>query len=199
MMATTRTIAALIIAANVAGPGQARAPVTKAEAVIAAAKRATGGVAWDRPQGCVEVGTHGDGAVTYRTRFSLRDYGMRVDSERGGRKRSMGFNGRARWQSAGDGKVNILSDPASLEEGTVTNYLSISGFFFPDRFPARSRYVRAATVGDRKFDVLEITPRGGRSLEVWFDARTHLIQRVVDTHGSPAVRVEPATTAASMA
>ena len=29
------------------------------------------------------------------------------------------------------------------------------------------------------FDVIEIAPTGGRPLEVWFDVRTHLIQRVV--------------------
>ena len=187
---STRIIAALFVVSSLSSVGKARAPLPKAEAVIVAAKRATGGVAWDKPQGCTEEGTHGDGAIAYRTRFSLRNYGMRIDSERGGHKRSMGFNGKARWQSGADGKIGILSDPASLEEGTLSNYLSISGFFFPDRFPATFKYIRAARDGDRKFDVIEIAPKGGRPLEVWFDARTHLIQRVVDTHGSPAARVE---------
>lgn len=190
MAISARIIGALLCVSSFAGAGEARAPASKAEAVLAAAKRATGGVAWDKPQGCTEEGTHGDGAVNYRTRFSLRDYGMRIDSERGGQKRAMGFNGKARWQAGGDGKVNILTDPASIGEGIVTNYLSINGFFFPKRFPAEVRYVRAAQEGDRQFDVIEIAPKGGRPLEVWFDGRTHLIQRVVDTHGTPAVRVE---------
>ena len=190
MRPTSRVIATLLVVSGFAATGEARPPAPKAEAIIAAAKLATGGAAWDKPQGCFEEGTHGDGAIVYRTRFSLNDYGMRIDSERGGNKRAMGFNGKVRWQAAADGKVDIRSDPASLEEGIVTNYVSISGFFFPDRFPATFNYLRAASEAGRDFDVIEITPEGGRALEVWFDGRTHLIQRVVDTHGSPAVRVE---------
>ncbi|WP_447725976.1 hypothetical protein [Sphingomonas koreensis] len=144
---------------------------------------------WDKPQGCVERGTHADGAVTYLTRFSLRNYGMRTDSTRGGNTRSMGFDGKARWTS-GPGKVDTRSDSASLQEAITTDYLSINGFFFPDRFPAAFKYLRSAAEGDRRFDIVQITPRGGRPLEVWFDSSTHLIQRVVDTQGTSAIRVE---------
>ncbi len=189
-MTTMQIVTALMLCATIAGIGEARSRTSRAETVIAASKRATGGAAWDRPQGCVERGTHADGAISYLTRFSLRGYGMRTDGDRGGTVRSMGFDGRTRWQSAGPDKVEAGSDAASMQEGIVTNYLSINGFFFPDRFPASFEYVRSATEGARQFDVLAITPRGGRPLEVWFDRRTHLIQRVVDTQGTPAVRVE---------
>jgi hypothetical protein len=84
----------------------------------------------------------------------------------------------------------MKSDPASLVEAILTNYLSVNGFFFPDRFPAHALYLRSAQEAGRKFDVIEITPRGGRAFEAWFDGQTHLIGRVVDTHGSPAARVE---------
>lgn len=188
MRFSAKAMVALVVATGLASASAARAPT--AATVIAAAKLATGGTAWDGPQGCFEQGTHGDGGVSYQTRFSLRDYGMRIDSERAGNKRAMGFNGKARWQTAADGKVDVRSDPASIAEGIVTNYLSINGFFFPDRFPAQFRYLRATKAAGRQFDVVEITPVGGRSLEVWFDRATHLIQRVIDTHGSPAVRVE---------
>ncbi|GGI67049.1 hypothetical protein GCM10007973_00180 [Polymorphobacter multimanifer] len=188
--ASTRTIAALLFASSLASAGNARAPAPKAEAIVAAAKLATGGAAWDKLQGCIEEGTHDDGAVSYRTRFSLRDYGMRIDSERSGQQRSMGFNGKVRWQSTADGKVDIVSDPAAIKEATLTNYLSINGFFFPDRFPATFKYLRSAEEGGKSFDVVEISPKGGRALEVWFNGRSHLIGRVVDTYGSPAVRVE---------
>lgn len=189
----SRSVHAFLALSLLSSPANSSAPrrlLSKAETVIAAAKRATGGAAWDKPQGCFETGTHGDGAISYRTRFSLLDYGLRIDSERGGDSRSMGFNGKARWQAAGAGKADVRSDPASLEEGIVTNYLSIGGFFFPDRFPASFNYLRSAREAARRFDVIEIVPQGGRALEVWFDRRTHLIQRVVDTHGSPAVRVD---------
>lgn len=189
-MRSIRIVAALLLCPTLPTSGEAGAPQPKAEAIIAASKRATGGAAWDKYQGCVEHGTHADGAVRYVTRFSLRRYGMRTDGDRGGNTRSMGFDGKARWQTAGSGKIQVAKDPESLQEAIVTNYLSINGFFFPKRFPASFRYIRSTAEADREFDVVEITPRGGRPLEVWFDSRSHLIQRVVDTQGKPAVRVE---------
>lgn len=190
MRTALSALVATLISPGVADTSHAAALPSKAEQIVAAAKRATGGAAWDAPQGCHEEGTHGDGAVTYTTTFSLRRYGMRVDSMRAGQGRSIGFNGKVQWQTGPGGKVRSRSDPAGIEEGIVTDYLSINGFFFPDRFPATFTYLRAAKESDRRFDVIEITPKGGRPLEVWFDRKTHLIQRVVDTHGSPAVRVE---------
>lgn len=189
-MSSVRTAIAMLLCPAIAGMSEARTPMPKAETIVAASKRATGGTAWDKPQGCIERGTHGDGAIIYTTRFSLREYGMRTDGDRGGKVRSMGFDGKVRWQTDGSGKTNIGSDPVSLREAIATNYLSINGFFFPDRFPATLRFVRAAAEGGRRFEIVEITPKGGRPLEVWFDSRTHLIQRVVDTQGAPAVRVE---------
>ena len=189
-MPSARIMIALILCSAIAGMSEARTSKPNAAMIVAASKRATGGTAWDRPQGCIERGTHASGAITYLTRFSLREYGMRTDGDRGGKVRSMGFDGKVRWQAAGPGKADIGSDPASLREAIVTNYLSINGFFFPDRFPATFRLVRAAVEGGRRFDIVEITPKGGRPLEVWFDSHTHLIRRVVDTQGTPAVTVE---------
>jgi len=187
-MVHVRIFAALLLC-SAASFGAARPSLSKAEAVVAASKRATGGARWDKPQGCTERGTHGNGAVSYLTRFSLNAYGMRTDGERGGAVRSTGFDGHTSWQAAG-GKIDARSDPAAVQEAVVTNYLSINGFFFPRRFPASFRYVKAASEGARRFDVLEITPKGGRPLEIWFDRRTHLVQRVVDVEGTPRVRVE---------
>ncbi len=173
---------------GMAGAGAA-SPQSKAAAVVAASKRATGGKAWDAVQGCHEEGTRADGAITYTTRFSLTHYGMRIDSQRGGNTRSMGFDGKSAWQSMG-GKTAVSADPDSVKEAILTDYLSINGFFFPDRFPATFRYLREASEAGDRFDVLEITPVGARPLEIWFDRRSHLIRRVVDTRGTPPVTVE---------
>lgn len=189
-MTSPKALGLLLMCTAIAGSGAARAATPTAEAVVAAAKTATGGTAWDKHAGCTEHGTRGDGAINYLTRFSLKDYGMRTDIERGGNTRSRGFDGKVSWQAAGPGKVDIKADPESLREAVLTDYLSINGFFFPDRFPAKLTYLRSAKEGARSFDVIEMTPKGGRPLEVWFDSRTHFIQRVVDTGGTPPVRVE---------
>jgi hypothetical protein len=192
MNGSARVMLALLAFSTGAGAdaGDARTGASKAEAILAASKRATGAAAWDKPQGCFEEGTHADGAIHYRTRFSLVAYGMRVDSDRSGRTRAMGFNGVSSWLATGDGKVDVRSDPVSLRDGIVTNYLSVNGFFFPDRFPATFRYLRKAREAGKKFDVIEVAPEGGRSFEAWFDVRTHLIRRVVDNKAVPPITVE---------
>jgi hypothetical protein len=185
--ASLMTILGLLGTASFA---EARISASKADSVVAASKRATGGAAWDAPQGCFEEGTRADGAITYQTKFSLTGYGMRIDSARSGNSRSMGFNGKARWQANDKGEVDILSDETSIQEGIVTAYLSNNGFYYPDRFPATLKYVREAKEAGRKFDILEITPKGARPLEMWFDRSTHLVRRVVDNQGRPPVKVE---------
>jgi hypothetical protein len=180
-------ILALLACSN---PGRTRAPASRADAVVAASKRASGGSAWDRLQGCYEEGTHAGGSITYKTWFSVRRYGMRVESRRGGSTRTMGFNGKASWQTNDTGGVDVRSDADALKEAIVTAYLSNNGFFFPKRFPATFKYVREAAEPGRTFDVLEIAPRGGRPVEFWFDRSTHLLQRVVDNQGTPPVKVE---------
>lgn len=179
---------AVLAVFGIAGPGAA-SPESRAAAVVAASKRATGGAAWDAVQGCHEEGTRGGGAIAYTTRFSLMHYGLRIDSQRDGNTRSMGFDGKSAWQSMG-GKTAVSADPDALREATLTDYLSINGFFFPDRFPATFRYLREASEAGDRFDVLEITPAGARPLEIWFDRRSHLIRRVVDTRGTPPATVE---------
>lgn len=183
------TIARLAMLAmlGMTGASLARTPMSKAEAVVEASKRATGGSRWDSVAGCEEEGSRG-GGMTYTTRFSLEKYGMRVDSRRGDTSRSMGFDGKVRWQSL-EGKTDIRADADSLREARLTNYLSINGFFFPERFPATFKYLRQAKEAGGKFDVLEITASGARPLEVWFDRRTHFIRKVVDTAGTPPVTV----------
>lgn len=164
-------------------------PLSRAEAVMAAFKLASGGSAWDLPEGCFEQGTHADGAITYKTWFNLRGYGMRVESGRAGSKRVMGFNGEASWMIDPAGKVALRNDAESLKEATNTAFLSNNASFFPERFPAAFKYLREAVDGATTFHVLEVTPGGGRPMELWFDRATHLLARVVDSHGTPPMTV----------
>lgn len=156
-------------------------PPGRAEAIVAAFRDATGGAAWDRLDGCYEEGTHADGRIAYRTWFSLRRYGMRLESRRGeDPPRTVGFNGSASWRSDPAGGVEVRRDEASLREAATTAYLSSNGFFFPDRFPAAFRYLGEEAHGGRTFDVVEIVPRSGHALDYWFDRDTRLLVRVVD-------------------
>jgi hypothetical protein len=160
------------------------------ESIIAASKLASGGSAWDRPQGCYEEGTRANGAVPYKTWLSLTRYGMRIESSRDGVTRSRGFNGKQSWQSGSGGQIEVRDDADSIRESILTAYLSNNGFFFPDRFPARFTGMGEKTIAGRTYDVIGITPQGGRPFEGWFDRQSHLLSRVVDQSSQPPVTVE---------
>jgi hypothetical protein len=187
----TSSLAAVAAAACMPGATTLGSP-SRAKAVIAASKQASGGAAWDVVDGCYEQGTHADGAIKYKTWFNLRQYGMRVESERGGAKRVMGFNGKSSWMTNRAGGFDVKSDAESLKEAIATAYLSNNAFFFPDRFPADFEYLRQAVERGTAFDVLQVTPRGSRPMEMWFDRKTHLLGRVVDVNAPQVVTVTAA-------
>lgn len=168
--------------AALAWPHLAFAAPTAAE-VLAAAKAASGGKAWDALTGSYEKGAHGP--VTYETWLDFRAYGMRMASVTPKGSQEQGFDGAVAWRRAGDGPPQISRDPAALREATITAYVSANGFFFPERFPAQADYLRQ----EAGFDVVRVEPKGGRPVELWFDATTRLLGRIVDPAGPRPVTV----------
>jgi hypothetical protein len=184
---TTLTLAlAATIAA--AAPALAHQKAPDAATILRQAKAAAGGAALDAQAGTYEEGVHG--AIHYKTWLTHRQYGMRSDSEHDGVTSAVGFNGKIQWRLGPDGKVTIKDDAASISEAITTAYVSVGGYFFPDRFPATVRYLRSTRAKGRAFDVIEAEPTGGRAFELWFDHRSHLLGRIVDPKGTPAVWVE---------
>ena len=180
--------AALLVAATTPLYASAHTATHDPATILRAAKAAAGGRALDRADGSYEEGRHGD--TTYRTWLNFRHYGMKSESIRNGVHRTMGFNGRVQWSVGPDGKVSTKSDDAALREAILTAYVSNNGYFYPDRFPAAFRYVRAARANGRDFDVIEVEPKGGRAAELWIDRRSHLVRRLVDEKGPPPISVQ---------
>lgn len=171
----------------VAGPlllPEAAAAAPNAAAVLAAAKTASGGSAWDSLTGSYEKGAHGP--VTYETWLDFRAYGMRTSSVTPKGSQEQGFDGVLAWRRAAGGPVQVDQAPEALREAVVTAYVSANGFFFPGRFPAKAEYLRK----EAGCHVVRLEPRGGRPVELWFDASTHLLARIVDTAGPRPVAVD---------
>ncbi|WP_068879077.1 MULTISPECIES: hypothetical protein [unclassified Phenylobacterium] len=163
-------------------PGFAVAAPAASE-VLAAAKAASGGKAWDTLTGSYEKGTHGP--VAYETWLDFQAYGTRMISVTPKGSREQGFDGVVAWRRAGSGPAERSSDAAAVREAVITAYVSNNGFFFPERFPAKADYLR----DEAGFDVVRVEPMGGRPLELWFDRRTHLLGRIVDYAGPQPVAV----------
>ena len=178
-------LAVLLLLAPGCASAPARAP--SAAAVLAASKAASGGAAWDRIEGLTERGSHG--GMPYRTWLDFRRHGMRMESGTGEATRVHGYNGETDWTARGAGPALASRDPAVLRETITTFYFSASGYLFPARFPAATRYLREEAEAGRRFDAIEVTPEGGRPVELWFDKDTHLLARIVDRTGPPPVTI----------
>lgn len=174
--------------------GQSAAAQTDAAArgaaLLAEAKAASGGAAWDALGDWHESGTAfiGDAQGSYDTWVDLHRMGMANHHVLGGASQTRGFDGATAWLVDGRGQLHVSQAPQDLAAARQGAYVSAWGFFFPDRFPAQRVYIGTASDGGVDFDIVQVTPDGGLPMEIWIDRKTHLVTRMIDRSG-PRVSV----------
>jgi len=151
-------------------------------AILAAAKTASGGTAWN------------DIAIQH-TLVALMAGGFSGEAERwseiatgrsllryslGPIAGTMGFDGTVAWSQDPSGNTRVGNDASEAELAANAAYRDQLAFWFPARHAATVAYKRRATVDSADFDVIGITPNGGREFEMWIDAETKLIGRLVE-------------------
>ena len=179
-------VAALVLIGLAAGPALAADdPAARAAALLAQAKAASGGAAWDELGGWHESGAAivGDAQGTYDTWCDLHRMGMANHHVLGGSAQTRGFDGTTVWVSDNTGPARTSQAPQALATARQGAYVSAWGFFFPERFPAERIYIGSATVDSADFDIVQATPSGGLPMELWIDHKTHLVTRMVDRSG----------------
>jgi hypothetical protein len=180
----------LALAAATALPaGPARAYSAPARRVIDAARTAMGGRAWLSLSGWHEVGVR-EGAA-YEAWIDPLRYGLRVETPGEGGKRLSGFNGLGHWEVTPAGQASGTGEAAALRVDRTRAFFDGWLFFFPSRFEAKAEHLGSKTHGGRAYQVVRVRPEGGSPRELWFDARNHLLARIVDRTGAKpsAVRV----------
>ena len=178
-----RLIVASAMALTLAGAGAAGATETgpdKAAMLIQALKAASGGAALDRPDGFHESGTlTRDGrAGVYEYWGDLRALRSVGSHTIGGATGVGGFDGKAAWSIDPSGKVLVDASPKGLRAARLGTYVSIGGYFYPDRFPAAFAYLGRRRHDGAAFDVVAVTPKDGDTAELWLDAKTHRLARL---------------------
>jgi hypothetical protein len=177
----------LLVAATVAFAGVAHAqpkPAAKPDpvALLAAAKNASGGAAWDalrtqRSEVKLSVANL-EGSVErwsdIATGRSLMRY--RIGPVSG----AAGYDGKQVWTQEETEEPKVETDPAALELAANAAYRDRLAFWYPDRARAKIEYKDRAEADGRKFDVITIVPEGGRPFEFWIDADSKLIERLVE-------------------
>lgn len=171
-------------------PGLAAAASPTPAQVLARARAASGGDAWNgirtaRFEGTIRTGglagtaTELEDLTTGRsvTRFTL-----------GTLQGAEGFDGKRGWRQSPNGEVAPDDSPAGKQAAATSAYQTAQGWWAPQRWPASIESRGTRTESGKTYDVLRITPRGGRPFELWIDATTHLIARTVEATGLGSVR-----------
>ncbi|MGA7673445.1 MAG: aspartyl protease family protein [Rhizomicrobium sp.] len=161
--------------------------------ILDAYKTATGGSAWDDKVTLSADFTYaGQGMTGSGHAFTdLRNGRSESDFQIGPASGANGFDGTNPWQKDMSGTVTLQQGGDALALAVNNSYRISGKWWKPDRGGAdivnRGRKNNAGT----EYDVLTITPKGGTPFDVWFDAETHFLVRMIEKQG-------PATIIATM-
>ncbi|MGZ3403341.1 MAG: hypothetical protein ACXWKN_08940 [Phenylobacterium sp.] len=163
-----------------------------AEAVLAEARKASGGAGWNLLRGIHvtghEIRPGGDGR--FETWVDPLRYGMRTETHEAAGLSVQGFNGQGDWKILPDGKTVAIDDHAAVDRLRTETFLAAGGVFYTSRFEAHGELIGVRSSGGKSFDVLNVEPWGGAPRELWFDRSSHLLARIVDRTGPQAVVTE---------
>jgi hypothetical protein len=164
----------------------AKAP-RSAPQILAKAKAASGGAAWNRIHSLRSKGTIKAGGLT-GTYTSLEDLSTGrsvIHFKLGPIAGAQGFDGKRGWTKQPGGEVAPDDSPKARKADATGAYRTAHGYWRPQRWPAKIASLGKRTSDGKTFQVLRITPRGGNPFELWINAKTHLIARTVDRSSVP--------------
>src|SRR5262249_38063717 len=94
-----------------------------------------------------------------------------------------GYDGDAPWSRDPSGEGVVERSTEGLEMARDEAYRTALGWWYPERWPATMRAIGERTEAERRFDVVEITPEGGRPFELWIDRTSGLADRAIERGG----------------
>jgi hypothetical protein len=190
----TRRFAIAAVLAALAGPAAhaARSETIgyspAAQKVLARARAAAGGAAWNRLRGWHETGRQG--GLAYEAWLDPLRYGLRVETHEPAGLDVRGFNGPGDWRITPAGVVTGIDVTRVASDARTRAFFDVRGYFYPGRFDARGDYLGVRAWQGRSFEVVNVKPWGGEARELWFDRRTHLLARMVDRSGAKPVALQ---------
>jgi hypothetical protein len=150
--------------------------------VLAEAKAASGGAAWDRlrtQHSTVTISAVGLSGTAERwsdiaTGRSVIRYSIGpIDG-------AAGYDGKAPWSQDASGLAHVETADDARELAVNAAYRDQFAFWYPERAPAHITYKERVTDDGAEFDVVRIAPEGGRPFELWVNTETKLFERLVE-------------------
>jgi hypothetical protein len=167
-------IAVLFLPASAASPDQ----------VLQAYKAASGGAAWkDKAalESDFDISAYGM-TGTVHTLTDLKSGRSVTTYKLGQVAGGNGYDGRNAWEMDGSGTVTIQEGGDSTELAVNQAYRDSNGWWRPAHGGAKIT-ASEKTEGGKIFDVLNVTPPGGKLFDVWFARDSHLPVRIVEPQG----------------
>lgn len=155
------------------------------DSVIAANKAAMGGNAWDGKQTLTEDFSYAGQGMTGTAR-SVTDLTTPRFADTfaiGPATGANGYDGNRAWDQDPSGQVTYQDGGDQRSTSINEAYRRANVMWRPGHGGAQ---ITAATKSDggHSYDVLTIVPKDGKTFDVWIDARTHLIDRIVEKQGT---------------
>jgi aspartyl protease len=156
----------------------ARAVSASPRSVFAAERAAVGGSGWNGLAAMSTVGTItvAGAAGAFSSTIDLRTGFMRTVTDEGPLHDVAGFDGIA-WDAQG-GETTQADLPGLQADAVTQAYQARNGWWRTDDSAAMLS-LGAQHVGNRTFDVVRVTPRGGSPIDAWIDRNAHLLARTV--------------------
>ena len=157
--------------------------------ILAANKAAEGGAAWDGKQTLITENDYsGQGLTGKITQRSDLKNGWFADNFAVGPATSAnGYDGAHAWNKDPSGAI-------TLQDSAEPHALAVNDAYRRANLWWRADFGGASVVDDgtktdngANYDVLTVTPKDGKHFDAWFDAKTHLLSRVVETQGPQTV------------
>jgi len=148
--------------------------------ILAAARSASGGAAWDRVALVRGIGAEAFAGLRGRWQLTedtvagryaqVEDFGVYKISE--------GFDGSQHWRQDRSGGVHALDSAFAVRSTRTDAWLARRGYLKPDDatvYGAAEERVEGGT----RYWLVQATPAGAEPVQLWFDAATHRLARIV--------------------
>jgi len=170
---------ALASTAAAAPPAPAPSDPSDVATVLAEMRQASGGDRWATVRALHEASQVAAGGETAkRDRWedvAAGRYLNRLVRPSGVRRE--GFDGITAWRQGQSGIAYALGDVDAGLVAADEAFRVVRGWWFRERHPATVALAGKRSEGGRSFDILTVTPEGGRAFEAWVDRATHLLAR----------------------
>ncbi len=167
------------------------AEIHTAEQHLARALAAAGGAAWVRVRTLRFEGSVHAGGLSgpYEQWVDLRGTRHAMRLSLGPATMAGGYDGAQAWQRGANGEVTVQDADAARRAAATDAWIHARAWWFPDRHAAALESLGRREADGAVFDVLRCVPAGGQWVELWLDASSHLLARLVqEVLGKPAVR-----------